>query len=204
MLRPLLVAALVSWVPAAGLAQAPLRAARATPPDSIHRLIQGARGQVGVTVGYDPAYVRIPYPGGDVPRETGVCTDVVIRAFRTVGIDLQRTVHEDMRRGFAAYPQLWGRDSPDPNIDHRRVPNLMTYFRRAGKAVPISRTPADYRPGDVVAWDLGRGLRHIGVVSDRRSARSGRPLIVHNIGAGAREEDVLFAWRIIGHYRYFR
>jgi uncharacterized protein len=121
-----------------------------------------------------------------------------------VGIDLQRAVHQDMRRSFAAYPQLWGHRGPDPNIDHRRVPNLMAYFRRQGTALPVSRDPGAYRPGDVVAWDLGRGVRHIGIVSDRVSRQSKRNLILHNIGEGAREEDVLFAWRIIGHYRSFR
>jgi uncharacterized protein len=165
--------------------------------------VLAAREQVGVTVGYDPRYLRIAYPGGDVPLETGVCTDVIIRAFRNMGIDLQRAVHEDMRRSFAAYPQLWGHRDPDPNIDHRRVPNLMAYFRREGRGLPISSDPGAYRPGDIVAWDLGRGSRHIGIVSDRVSQQSNRYLILHNIGAGVREEDVLFAWRIIGHYRNF-
>jgi uncharacterized protein len=207
MLRLPLLLALVLALPLPGTSQrsgGSARPAAVATPDSARSVVRAARAQVGVTVGYDPSYVRIPYPGGDVPGETGVCTDVVIRAFRRVGIDLQRAVHEDMRRSFAAYPQLWGRRTPDANIDHRRVPNLMAYFRRAGRALPISADPAAYRPGDVVAWDLGRGVRHIGIVSDRMSRQSHRYLILHNIGAGAREEDVLFAWRIIGHYRHFR
>jgi uncharacterized protein len=204
MLKLPLILGLLLAVPLPGASQRTVQSAPVTSLDSARSVVQAARGQVGVTVGYDPRYVRIAYPGGDVPVETGVCTDVIIRAFRNVGIDLQRVVHQDMRRSFAAYPQLWGHRGPDPNIDHRRVPNLMAYFRRQGRALPISSDPGAFRPGDIVAWDLGRGLRHIGIVSDRASRRSNRYLILHNIGAGAREEDVLFAWRIIGHYRYFR
>jgi uncharacterized protein YijF (DUF1287 family) len=164
-------------------------------------LARAAAQQVGVTVAYDPAYTRIPYPNGDVPRERGVCTDVVIRAFRAVGIDLQARVHEDMSRNFAAYPHKWGLARPDANIDHRRVPNLQRWFERQHRALPLSREAADYRAGDVVSWKLPGGLDHVGVVS---AARSGaRPLVVHNIGNGAREEDVLFAWTLTGHYRWF-
>lgn len=154
-------------------------------------------------VRYDPAYVRLPYPGGDVPADTGVCTDEVIRAYRAVGIDLQKEVHEDMAANFAAYPRKWGRREPDPNIDHRRVPNLMVFFSRKGESLPITDRAEDYAPGDLVTWDLGRGLTHIGMVVDRKSVFTRRYMIVHNIGAGPRMEDVLFDWKITGHYRYF-
>lgn len=165
------------------------------------RLVEAARTQVGVTVGYDPAYRRIAYPGGDVPLATGVCTDVVIRALRAQGLDLQQRVHEDMRRHFSAYPRHWGLKRPDPNIDHRRVPNLMTWFDRQGLSLKVGQAAADYQPGDIVTWDLGRGLQHIGIISDRRS-REGTPLALHNIGQGTREEDILFRWPILGHYRF--
>ncbi|WP_165680398.1 DUF1287 domain-containing protein [Metapseudomonas otitidis] len=165
------------------------------------RLVEAARTQVGVTLGYDPAYRRIAYPGGDVPMATGVCTDVVIRALRAQGLDLQQRVHEDMRRHFSAYPRHWGLKRPDPNIDHRRVPNLMTWFDRQGLSLKVGQAAADYQPGDIVTWDLGRGLQHIGIISDRRS-REGTPLALHNIGQGTREEDILFRWPILGHYRF--
>ncbi|YCH23485.1 DUF1287 domain-containing protein [Pseudomonas sp. D1-3] len=164
-------------------------------------LVNGARQQVGVTLSYDPAYRRIAYPGGDVPMATGVCTDVVIRALRLQGLDLQKAVHEDMAANFSTYPKQWGLKRPDRNIDHRRVPNLMTWFRRQGMALQISRQAADYRAGDIVTWDLGRGQTHIGIVSDRLSA-AGEPLILHNIGAGTREEAILFRFPVIGHYRF--
>ncbi|WP_107330956.1 DUF1287 domain-containing protein [Metapseudomonas otitidis] len=165
------------------------------------RLVEAARTQVGVTLGYDPAYRRIAYPGGDVPLATGVCTDVVIRALRAQGLDLQQRVHEDMRRHFSAYPRHWGLKRPDPNIDHRRVPNLMAWFDRQGLSLKVGQAAADYQPGDIVTWDLGRGLQHIGIISDRRS-REGTPLALHNIGQGTREEDILFRWPILGHYRF--
>lgn len=165
------------------------------------RLVEAARTQVGVTLGYDPAYRRIAYPGGDVPLATGVCTDVVIRALRAQGLDLQQRVHEDMRRHLSAYPRHWGLKRPDPNIDHRRVPNLMTWFDRQGLSLKVGQAAADYQPGDIVTWDLGRGLQHIGIISDRRS-REGTPLVLHNIGQGTREEDILFRWPILGHYRF--
>lgn len=165
------------------------------------RLVEAARTQVGVTLGYDPAYRRIAYPGGDVPLATGVCTDVVIRALRAQGLDLQQRVYEDMRRHFSAYPRHWGLKRPDPNIDHRRVPNLMTWFDRQGLSLKVGQAAADYQPGDIVTWDLGRGLQHIGIISDRRS-REGTPLALHNIGQGTREEDILFRWPILGHYRF--
>src|SRR5947209_6430520 len=154
-------------------------------------------------VRYDSAYVRIPYPGGDVPAGTGVCTDEVIRAYRAIGIDLQKEVHEDMAANLSAYPRKWGRTQPDPNIDHRRVPNLMVFFSRKGESLPITNRAEDYAPGDLVTWDLGRGLTHIGMVVDRKAVFARRYMIVHNIGAGPKMEDVLFDWKITGHYRYF-
>lgn len=167
-------------------------------------LVAAARAQVGVTLVYDPSYRQIAYPMGDVPMERGVCSDVVIRAFRAIGIDLQAELHRDMARHFAAYPKGWGLAAPDANIDHRRVPNLATWFTRQGHAIAISDDPAAYQPGDVVAWSLGNGRPHIGIVSDRRSDDGARPLVIHNIGWGAREEDVLFGYRITGHFRAFQ
>jgi len=166
-------------------------------------IVAAARGQVGVTLHYDPAYRKLAYPGGDVPAERGVCTDVIVRALRTArAIDLQRQVHEDMKANWDAYPHpwRWRLSKPDTNIDHRRVPNLMTFFKRAGRSAPLTRAAADYLPGDIVAWDLGRGILHIGIVSDRASA-DGTPFVVHNIGAGTLEEDILFRYTVIGHYR---
>ncbi|MWV16708.1 DUF1287 domain-containing protein [Pseudomonas sp. L-22-4S-12] len=172
-------------------------------PIQAEQLVSAARQQVGVTLGYDPVYRRLDYPGGDVPLATGVCTDVLIRALRAQGLDLQQAVHEDMRAHFSAYPNNWGLKRPDRNIDHRRVPNLMTWLRRQGLARPPSEAASAYRGGDVVTWDLGNGLSHIGIVSDRRSAQ-GVPLILHNIGRGTREEDILFAFKVTGHYRFAR
>jgi uncharacterized protein YijF (DUF1287 family) len=153
-------------------------------------------------VQYDPAYFSIPYPNGDVPADKGVCTDVVIRAYRKMGIDLQKEVHEDMKMNFAKYPKIWGLKRPDKNIDHRRVPNLMTFFARHGSVKTISRNAADYLPGDIVCWNLGGSVTHIGIVSKRKSADGQRYLIIHNIGAGQVQEDCLFRFDIIGHYRY--
>ncbi|PTU75475.1 DUF1287 domain-containing protein [Pseudomonas mangrovi] len=164
------------------------------------QLVEDARKQVGVTLFYDPRYQRLDYPGGDVPMITGVCTDVIIRALRAQGLDLQQRVHQDMRANFASYPQNWGLRGPDRNIDHRRVPNLMTWFTRQGWSLRFSSVPARYQAGDIVTWDLGGGTLHIGIVSDRRSAE-GVPLILHNIGFGAREDDLLLRYKIIGHYR---
>lgn len=164
------------------------------------KLVDSARKQIGVTVNYDPAYRRLKYPDGDVPIETGVCADVIVRALRDQGIDLQKEVHEDMRNDFSQYPKRWGLKKPDPNIDHRRVLNLMTYFARKDYARPLSDTAADYLPGDIVAWDFGSGITHIGIVSNRNTSRK-IPLIIHNIGAGTQEEDILFQSKIIGHYR---
>jgi uncharacterized protein len=156
-------------------------------------------------VTYDPAYIALAYPGGDVAADRGVCADVVIRVLRASNIDLQRLVHEDMQRAFSAYPDHWGLSKPDTNIDHRRVPNLETYFTRRGARLPPSTDPAEYLPGDIVAWNL-RGdagwLAHIGIVTDQIAA-SGRPMLVHNIGAGPQLEDVLFDWQITGRYRLF-
>lgn len=176
--------------------------ARAEPTRALD-LVAAARAQVGVTLIYDPSYQQIAYPMGDVPMERGVCSDVVIRAFRALGVDLQRELHQDMARHFAAYPKNWGLARPDRNIDHRRVPNLATWFARQGYAHDVIDEPSDYHPGDVVAWTLGNGRPHIGIVSNRRSSDGDRPLVIHNIGRGAQEEDVLFDYRITGHFRTF-
>ncbi len=151
---------------------------------------------------YDPVYYSMAYPNGDVPADRGVCTDVVIRAYRMVGIDLQKEVHEDMLSHFSLYPQMWGLTRPDPNIDHRRVPNLMKFFQRNGIEKQITQDPGDYLPGDIVCWNLGGAVTHIGIVVDRRSEDGERYLVVHNIGAGQVLEDCLFDFRIIGHYIY--
>lgn len=156
-------------------------------------------------VEYDPSYFPLDYPNGDVPPNKGVCTDVVIRAYRKLGIDLQKEVHEDMKANFGKYPKNWGLARPDKNIDHRRVPNLMTYFKRHGTVLSITQNPNEYKPGDIVCWSLGGGITHIGIVSNKKtnsSDSSGRPLIIHNIGSGQVLEDMLFDYRIIGHYRY--
>lgn len=153
---------------------------------------------------YDPSYFSIDYPGGDIPADRGVCTDVIIRAYRKLGIDLQKEVHEDMASNFEVYPKNWGLTRPDKNIDHRRVPNLMVFFKRKGEELPKSNDPASYQVGDIVCWNLGGGITHIGIVVDRRSRDGKRNLIVHNIGAGQVVEDMLFNFRIIGHYRYSR
>jgi uncharacterized protein YijF (DUF1287 family) len=153
-------------------------------------------------VTYDPKYYSIDYPNGDIPEDRGVCTDVIIRAYRKLGIDLQKEVHEDMVANFDTYPKLWGLRMPDPNIDHRRVPNLMTFFTRNGQIKNISLNPADYLPGDIVTWDLGGGIPHIGIVINQKSADKKRYLIVHNIGYGQEVGDCLFSYRITGHYFY--
>ena len=170
-----------------------------TPP--VQRMIDGAKSQVGKTLYYDSGYRSIAYPGGDVPIERGVCTDVVIRAFRRAGLDLQVLVHEDMKRNFGSYPRNWGMRGPDRNIDHRRVPNLATFFRRKGRALPVTQRGGDYKPGDLVTWKLASGVPHIGIVSDVR--RGDRFLVVHNIGSGAQIEDVLFEYEVTGHFRWF-
>ena len=165
------------------------------------RLVAAAVAQTNTTVNYDGGYRRIDYPGGDVPENIGVCTDVIVRAYRQLGIDLQARVHEDMKLAFDSYPPLWGLRAPDPNIDHRRVPNLQTFFRRAGAELPISHESNAYRAGDLVTWKLPGNLPHIGIVTDQNS-RAGVPMVVHNIGRGPEVEDVLFAYPITGHYRY--
>jgi len=169
------------------------------------RLVAAAIERTHHSVRYVSDYVRIPYPGGDVPADTGVCTDEVIRSYRAVGVDLQKEVHEDMVQNFAAYPnkRRWLLARPDSNIDHRRVPNLMVFFQRKGRSLPVTDRVGDYSPGDLVTWDLGGNVPHIGIVVDQKSPWSGRLLIVHNIGQGPKMEDVLFNWKIIGHYRYF-
>jgi uncharacterized protein YijF (DUF1287 family) len=153
-------------------------------------------------VTYDPSYFRIDYPNGDIPADKGVCTDVVIRAYRKLGIDLQKRVHEDMKAYFDEYPKNWGLTKPDKNIDHRRVPNLMVLFSRYGTVKDISQDPQNFKPGDIVCWNLGGGITHIGIVSNLRSHDGRRYLIIHNIGAGQVAEDVLFDYRLIGHYTY--
>lgn len=153
-------------------------------------------------VSYDPAYFIIDYPNGDIPANKGVCTDVVIRAYRKLGIDLQKEVHEDMKANFKKYPQNWKLSGPDKNIDHRRVLNLMTFFKRNGMVKPITNKPGDYLTGDLVCWDLGGGITHIGIVVDKKSADGTRNLIVHNIGGGQVLADCLFEFKVIGHYTY--
>ena len=170
---------------------------------ALKSIIDGASEQVGITTGYDPSYQKLAYPNGDVAIETGVCSDVIVRAFRKGGIDLQKEVHEDMNSSFSAYPTKWGLRSPDANIDHRRVPNLQTFFTRKGKVQSANSDSENYLPGDVVTWDLGGGIDHVGIVSNVWYKPSQRYLIIHNIGAGTRMEDVLLAWKITGHYRYF-
>jgi uncharacterized protein YijF (DUF1287 family) len=165
-----------------------------------NRIVIAARSQIGLTRSYDPSYVQLSYPGGDVPMHTGVCSDVVVRALRQVGIDLQKEMHEDMAKNFAAYPQKYGLKKADKNIDHRRVPNLMTYFERhhisMHEKLKLEQT---YLAGDIVAWDLGKGVLHVGIVSEKKAGQT--PLIIHNIGNGVAEEDVLFKFKVIGHYR---
>jgi uncharacterized protein YijF (DUF1287 family) len=180
-------------------AAGPERRAAASPKAA--RLIAAARAQIGVTISYDAAYTRIAYPGGDVPRERGVCTDVVIRAYRDAfGLDLQPLVHADMAKAFAAYPQGWGLKAADPNIDHRRVPNLRTWLVRHQTALPVPGDAWAWRPGDIFTSRVGPHGTHIGLVSDRRGAKG--PMIIHNIGAGTREEDALTDWPITGRYRW--
>lgn len=153
-------------------------------------------------VEYDPAYYEIDYPNGDIPANKGVCSDVIIRTYRKMGIDLQKEVHEDMISNFDKYPQTWGLKKPDKNIDHRRVPNLMVFFTRHGTVKAITKKPGDYLPGDIVCWNLGDNITHIGFVVNNKSEDGKRNLIVHNIGAGQVMEDCLFEYKIIGHFRY--
>ncbi|MEZ4722152.1 MAG: DUF1287 domain-containing protein [Flavobacteriales bacterium] len=167
-----------------------------------NHLADSAHALTRQNVKYDPAYFQIDYPNGDVPADKGVCTDVVIRAYRKLGIDLQKEVHEDMKANFDKYPKNWGLTGPDKNIDHRRVPNLMTFFTQHGTVKEITQDPIDYQPGDIVCWNLGGGITHIGIVSSRKSNAGQRHTVIHNIGAGQVEEDMLFNYKIIGHYRF--
>lgn len=187
-------------------AQTPLqtRAVAQNTAREVKLMLDSLTEQTRTTTGYDPAYVVLPYPNGDVSPATGVCTDVVIRALRAAGVDLQKEVHEDMKQNFAVYPQKWRLKKADSNIDHRRVPNLGKFFERRHKSLTITNKSEDYQPGDVVSWDLdGNGLTHIGMVSNRYSEQTKRFLIIHNIGRGAQAEDILFEWKITGHFRYF-
>lgn len=164
-------------------------------------LVNAARSQVGKTLSYDPSYQTLAYPNGDIPIEKGVCTDVVIRAMRSaLNMDLQKLVHEDMKKNFHEYPQNWGLKKPDKNIDHRRVPNLQTFFARQGWSLDVSGDAKDYNPGDVITCLVPPNLPHIMIVSDRKG-RDGKPLVIHNIGAGTKEEDSLFKYKLTGHYR---
>lgn len=159
------------------------------------RIADAAAAQIGVTTSYDPAYVALEYPGGDVDPSTGVCTDVVVRALRGIDVDLQPLVHEDMAAAFSNYPNNWNLRRPDPNIDHRRVPNLMCYFERQNKSRPITGAPDDYLPGDIVVWKLPSGLLHCGIVD-------AAPVVIHNIGRGTQRSADLFSWKQVGHYRW--
>ncbi len=199
MYRHLLVAALL--VAVAGAQPAERDKAR---QEFTRRLVAAAIERASHHVRYVSTYVSIPYPGGDVPADTGVCSDEIIRSYRAVGVDLQKEVHEDMVRDYSAYPRKWKwlQFHPDANIDHRRVPNLMVFFSRKGSSLSISNRSEDYLPGDLVTWNLAGDLPHIGIVVSRK-ADSGRYMVMHNIGAGPEIEDVLFRWKIIGHYRYF-
>jgi len=170
------------------------------PDDLAKAIVEGARYEVEKGVRYDASYRQIAFPMGDVPPEVGACTDVVIRALRHAGYDLQELLNEDMKAHFNLYPQHWGLSAPDPNIDHRRIPNLITFFRRHGTEIEVSGDYEEYEPGDIVFWVFENGLDHCGIVSER-TTQDGRPLVIHNAGL-AREEDALFKWRIVAHFRY--
>jgi len=169
---------------------------------SADALVAAAIERTNHSVTYDGSYRAIAYPGGDVPDSIGVCTDLVIRAYRAIGIDLQRGVHEDMSAAFAEYPKTWGLSRPDANIDHRRVLNLRVFFRRHGKVLRVTADPSDYSAGDLVTWELPGNIPHIGIVTNKRSRDGKRPLVAHNIGRGPEVEDMLFDYPITGHYRY--
>jgi uncharacterized protein len=173
--------------------------------DFLDELVAAAIERTNHSVKYVSSYVHLEYPGGDVPADTGVCTDEIIRVYRALGVDLQKEVHEDMLKNWTDYPpkSKWRQARPDPSIDHRRVPNLMVFFSRKGETLPVTGRAQDYSPGDIVTWDLGGDVPHIGIVVNVKSAESGRFLMVHNIGQGPKMEDVLFSWKITGHYRYF-
>jgi uncharacterized protein YijF (DUF1287 family) len=198
--------AMIAWV-AVGCDQSPILESgnSATPKTkreaTASPIVTAARSQIGKTLSYDPTYVGLAYPNGDISIETGVCTDVVIRALRDAcKIDLQKLVHEDMKAVFSAYPKIWGLKKPDPNIDHRRVPNLKTYFKRRSCSLAVTRKAKDYLPGDLVTCTVGRNLAHIMIVSDKKTP-AGVPFVIHNIGNGAKEENRLFDFPITGHYR---
>jgi len=191
---------------AAALSVAQTRHASGIPQQEfLDKLVAAAIERTNHSVKYVSAYVHLDYPGGDVPADTGVCSDEIIRAYRAVGVDLQKEVHEDMVKNWSEYPPKanWHQAHPDASIDHRRVPNLMVFFSRKGESLPISLRAEDYSPGDIVTWDLGGNVPHIGILVNVKSAENGRFLIVHNIGEGPKMEDVLFSWKITGHYRYF-
>lgn len=168
------------------------------------RLSNAAISIIDKNVVYTPDYVSIKYPNGDVPAKTGVCTDVVIRAYRKLGVDLQKEVHEDMKANFNKYPNLkkWGLKTTDTNIDHRRVPNLEVFFERKGKKLAITQNPNDYKTGEIVTWMIGGKLPHIGIITNKKSSDGKRPMIVHNVGGGQVLEDCLFSYDIVGHFRY--
>jgi uncharacterized protein YijF (DUF1287 family) len=165
------------------------------------RLIEAAHKQIGVTCSYDPAYTTLKYPGGDVPLERGVCTYVIIRSLRDQGIDLQKNINERMRKNWSLYPKKWGLSKPDSNIDHRRIPNIMTYLKFMKCAVSIDALKNPYGPGDIVVWDLGRGVLHIGLVSDYQVKNQARYMVIHNIGRGVQEEDILASYKIVAHFQ---
>jgi hypothetical protein len=185
-----------------GLPDPQAEIARILRPDFAVQLVAAAIERTKHDVVYDGSYRRLRYPMGDVPLEIGVCTDLVIRSYRKLGIDLQKEVHEDMSAAFQKYPKKWGLSRPDTNIDHRRVLNLEIFFARKGVEVAVTSNPEDYFPGDLVTWTVGGSLPHIGIVTDKMSSEGERPLIVHNIGAGPKLEDVLFSLPIVGHFRY--
>lgn len=166
-------------------------------------VVEAARKRTLIHEIYDGSYRIIAYPNGDVPNDRGVCTDVIIRAYRALGIDLQKLVHEDMKQNFKKFPPLWGLSRPDSNIDHRRVPNLQRYFERHNASISVRVDSSDYRAGDLVTWMLPGNLPHIGIVSDRTASGTTRRLVIHNIGAGTVEDDSLLSYPITGHYRYF-
>lgn len=166
------------------------------------QLVKAAQERTKQNVKYDGAYRAIAYPMGDVPLSQGVCTDLIVRAYRALDVDLQQLVHEDMRANFSIYPKIWGLRSTDTNIDHRRVPNLKTFFTRKGEELKMSQDGNDYRVGDLVTWMLPGNLPHIGIVSDQLVQGSKHPKIIHNIGRGPVEDDILFKYEITGHYRF--
>jgi uncharacterized protein YijF (DUF1287 family) len=206
LLRRVLLALALSFAVASAVALAQDKSAQPISHQQfLDRLTAAAIERTNHSVRYVSAYVHLNYPGGDVPADTGVCSDEIIRSYRAVGVDLQKEVHEDIVKNWREYPPnaKWHQSRPDASIDHRRVPNLMVFFSRKGESLPISLRAEDFSPGDIVSWDLGGDVPHIGIVVNVKDPQSGRLLIVHNIGAGPKMEDVLFAWKITGHYRYF-